>query len=474
MTHSQSDNSEITNIHSSEAHSEGIKTLLGDPKKALFKLGLPMIIGMSMQTLYNLADAIWVSGLGPNALSSVGFFFPFFMVAISLSVGLGAGGGSAVSRYIGAKNKKDADSTAVHTLICMLILTILFTTPFILLSKPIFRAMGAGDALDMTVSYAQIMFGGSIFIFFLHAAMALLRAEGDAKRPMYLLFGGSILNIILDPIFIYTFKLGVAGAAIASIVSMGCTSLVLFYWVIIKSSTYVTISFKSFSFRKRILAEILKVAIPSSFAQISMAVMMLFLNIILVAIKSNNGVAVLMTGWRIVMIATLPIIGMATALISISGAAFGAKDYKKLEITYIYAVKMGILIEAVLGAIIFIAAPYITRLFTWSEHSALLFDDIVRFVRIMCFFYPAAVLGIFSSSLFQGVGKGINAFIITLFRTIILSTPLAWLFGIALKGNLTGIWYGMLFGTWIAALFAFGWVRLYIRNLKKTKMENSH
>jgi Na+-driven multidrug efflux pump len=138
---------------------------------------------------------------------------------------------------------------------------------------------------------------------------------------------------------------------------------------------------------------------------------------------------------------------------------------KKLDVLYDYAIKSGIIIEIIFGTIIFILAPNITHLFTWSDRSAVLYDDIVHFVRIMCFFYPAAVLGIFSGSIFQGVGKGIYAFIITLFRTIILVVPLAWIFGIIMNGNLTGVWFGILAGTWIGVLIAYGWVKVYIAKL---------
>ncbi len=447
----------------------GVKTLLGDPKKAIFKLGLPMIIGMLVQTLYNLTDAIWVSGLGPNALSAVGLFFPFFMLAISLSVGLGVGGGSAVSRHIGAKNKRGADDVASHTIICMIILTLIFTLPFVLFCRLLFSALGAGEALDMTQTYAQIMFGGSFFLFFIHISNALLRGEGDAKRPMIIMLAGSVINIILDPIFIYVFGFGIAGAAWASIVSMALVSCILFYWLFLDKNIYLTFTFKGFAFKKDILLDILKVGLPSSFSQMSMSVMMLCINLILTRVAGTDGIAVLMSGWRIVMIAILPIIGIATALVSVCGAAFGAKEYEKLEISFNYALKMGIIIEVVFGTFTYFCAPYITRIFTWSPQSALLFDEIVVFIRTMCFFYPAAALGIFCASLFQGVGKGLNALTITVIRTILLNVPLAWFFGIYLQGGLRGVWIGIVVGTWGAVSIAIVWVKVYIRSIKKLK-----
>jgi len=123
---------------------KGVKTLLGDPKKAIIKLSLPMIAAMSLQTLYNLVDAIWVSGLGADALAAVGFVFPFFFIAMAVANGLGIGGGSAISRHIGKQDKKRADAVAVHTIIFMVIVAIIFTIPFYIVAEDIFLAMGAG------------------------------------------------------------------------------------------------------------------------------------------------------------------------------------------------------------------------------------------------------------------------------------------------------------------------------------------
>ena len=149
---------------------KGVKTLLGDPKKAILKLSIPMIIAMSAHTIYNLADAIWVSGIGPEALAAVGFFFPFLMLLMAFSVGLGIGGGAAISQRIGAKNKEGANSVAVHTIVIMIFLSVLFMIPLLLFTRDIFIIMGAKDALDMTVSYSQIMFGGTLLIFFCPAS----------------------------------------------------------------------------------------------------------------------------------------------------------------------------------------------------------------------------------------------------------------------------------------------------------------
>ena len=127
----------------------------------------------------------------------------------------------------------------------------------------------------MALSYGRIIFAGSIFIFFINVALAILRAEGDVKRAMYAMMFGAILNILLDPIFIYTFRLGVAGAAYATILSMAVTALILVYWLFLRKNTYVEFKFKDFRFKKDILKDIFKVGLPASVQQLSMSITMI-------------------------------------------------------------------------------------------------------------------------------------------------------------------------------------------------------
>ena len=179
----------------SKKDSTGVTMLLGDPKTAIIKLSVPMIVAMSAQTIYNFVDAIWVSGLGADALAAIGFVFPFFFAAMGLSNGLGIGGGSAISRKIGARDKRGADNVAVHTIIIMLVAAAVFTVPLFTFAEELFVSIGAGGTTGMAVTYARIIFAGSILIFFTNIANAMLRAEGDARRAMYVIALGAALNI---------------------------------------------------------------------------------------------------------------------------------------------------------------------------------------------------------------------------------------------------------------------------------------
>lgn len=425
-----------------------------------------MIVAMSVQTIYSFVDAVWVSGLGPDALSAVGFFFPFFFMVIALSTGLGVGGAAAISRRIGARDKAGADNVATHTLVLMLVISTVITIPFFFLAHTIFVRMGAGRVVPLATSYAQIIFIGATLIFWTHVASALLRAEGDVRRAMYAGMGGAVLNIVLDPIFIYTLRLGVAGAAWASVISMLMASSLLFYWVCLKRDTYITVTLRNFRFNKHILRDILRVGLPASVMQIAMAFSVLLLNMIAVRAGGTDGVAVYTTGWRVALFAALPILGMATAVTSVTGAAFGANEYYKLKTAYMYAIKIGVVIEIVLASVTYVLAVQITSLFTMAQEATRIAGDIITFIRIMCIYYPAAAFGILSSAMFQGIGKGINSLIVTIFRTVLLVTPLAYFFAITLRMSLPGIWWGIVVGNIAGATFAFIWARLIINRMK--------
>ena len=196
---------------SRKGNAEGISLLLGDPKKAIVKLSGPMIVAMFLMSTYNIVNAIWVAGLGSNALAAIGFITPLFMILIGLGNGLGTGTASVISRRIGAKNKSGANNAAVHALLIIIILSAVLTIPLIFLTGPIVTLFGAGEAAALATEYGQIVFLGIILILFTNIAYAILRAEGDTKRAMYVMGASSILNMILDPLLIYTQAWGLPG-----------------------------------------------------------------------------------------------------------------------------------------------------------------------------------------------------------------------------------------------------------------------
>jgi putative MATE family efflux protein len=453
-----------------DIQTKGVKTLLGDPKKAIIKLAIPMIIAMSVQTVYNFADAFWVSLLGANQLAAVGFILPFFMMAIAISTGIGVGSSSAVSRKIGAKDKEGADNVADHSIILVVVLGVLFTVFLFFGAEFLLKIMGASESFDLAITYGKIIFAGSLIIFFINMAIALLRGEGDVKKAMYAIIAGSVLNIVLDPIFIFVFGLGIAGAAYATVLSMAISSLLLAYWLFFRKNTYITFNLKHFKFKRNILFDIFKVGLPASFQQLTMSVMMIVMNFIIVniAVAGDAGVAVYSTGWRVVSIAILPLLGLATAVTSVTGAAYGAKEYKKLNEGFVYSLKFGLLIESMLAVLIFLIAPFITMMFTTGQGSAEIASDLETFIRISVLFYPGAAFGIASSAMFQGAGKGNYALIITAIRTIILIPLIAIVFCCFFSLGLIGIWWGIVLANLLGSIIAFGCAKIFINHMFKS------
>jgi putative MATE family efflux protein len=455
-----------TTIPSKRRTTEGVNTLLGDPKKAIIKLSIPMVVAMSFQTLYNLADAIWVSGRGPDSLSAVGFTFPFFFFAMALANGIGIGGGAAISRRIGARDKIGADKVAAHSVVSSLILGLLTSMVMLIWLPHMLRFMEAGDALQLSITYSRIIFSGVLFLFFNASAVSILRSEGDAKRAMYAMALGGGLNIVLDPIFIYGLNLGVAGAALATILSMFLTAILTSYWLFIQKKTFVSFRFRGFRFESGILYDIGRVGLPASVSQMSMSLMAFLLTTIIAKVGGTVGVAVYTSGWRIISIATLPMLGVSSAITAVTGAAFGAVDFAKAKTAYYYALKMGVLVELVLAASMVLFAPQITWIFTWSKESELLVPELIKFLRILWVLLPTVPFGMLSSGMFQGAGKGLYALCATLIRTIAFTVLFAWFLGIHLGWGLQGVWIGMAAAGLAYIPVVFGWAVHYLRRLQ--------
>ncbi len=444
-----------------------ISLITGNPEKAIRSLALPMIISMLLMMAYNLADSIWVAGLGSNALAALGFITPVFMIIVGIGNGLGAGATSLIARCIGAENKKGADNAAIHSLIMTVIVAAVLTI-FILVSLPgILSVMGAGESLSLAVQYGQIVFGGLIFLILSSVASGILRAEGDVKRATYAMAATAILNIILDPILIYSAGMGVAGAAWATVISSGVSLVLILYWLLLKRDTYISLSLADFKTNFKVVRDILGVGMPASAEFIIMSILGIILNIILVITGGTDAVAVYTAGWRVVNIAMIPAIGIGTAAITVAGAAYGAKKYENVSTALNYSVKLGVYIAVVTSIITYLFAPNISGIFAYSSQSAFLAPSIASFLQVMCLFYIVVPLGITASSIFQAMGKGTTSLILTIIREVAFISVFAYLFAFILKIGSQGVWWGIVVGGACGCILAYIWARTYVNRLKK-------
>ena len=447
--------------------SKRISLITGNPKKAIRSLAIPMIVSMLLMMAYNLADSIWVAGLGANTLAALGFITPVFMIVVGIGNGLGAGATSLIARCIGAENKKGADNAAIHSLIMTFIGAAVLTV-FILFSLPgILTVMGAGESLGLAVQYGQIVFGGLIFLILSSVSSGILRAEGDVKRAMYAMAATAILNTALDPIFIYSLRMGVAGAAWATVISSGVSSALILYWLLLKRDTYISLSISDFKPNFKVIQDILGVGMPASAEFLIMSILGIILNIILVTTGGTDAVAVYTAGWRVVNIAMIPAIGIGTAAITVAGAAYGAKKYGNVSTTLNYSVKLGVSIAVVTSIFTYLFAPYISHIFAYSSQSAFLAPSIASFLQVMCLFYIVVPLGITASSVFQAMGKGTTSLILTLIREVAFISVFAYLLAFVLGIGEQGVWWGIVVGGACGCVLAYIWACNYVKRLKK-------
>ena len=448
-----------------EKKNYNINIVTGDPKTAIKNLSCPIMISMFVTFAYNLADTVWVAGLGTESLAALGFFMPIFLIIIGLGNGIGVGTNSLIARSIGANDKKTADNAAIHGILITVIISIIAPIIMIFFLNDLLLLMGAGSVAPLTSEYATIILIGLITLLLPSVGASILRSEGDVNRAMNVMIITAILNIILDPIFIYILNLGLRGAAYATILSSLIAVIIIFYWLLVKKDTYLDVSMKEFSWSPKIVKDIISIAIPSTSETIIFSIVSLVINFILSVTSGPIGVAVYTAGWRIVNLAMIPHIGLGTATLTVGGAAYGARKFKKLIVAYDYSIKLGLAISIVVGAVIFIFAPQISMIFSYSDLN--LIPAISDFLRIVSIFCIALPLGILSSSTFQGLGKGFISLFLTVQRALVFEIIFMYIFAFVMNMGTAGVWWGLSLGGLVGYLICYLVTKLYLREIDK-------
>lgn len=450
-----------------------IEMITGDPKKAINKLGLPIIASMLLIMANNIIDSIWVAGLGAEPLAALGYVTPLFMILIGIGNGIGAGGNSLISRYIGAENHKSANNAAIHNFILGVIISIAVSAILLGLLKPLLIVMGAEAVLSYAMEYGIVIFSFSFAMLLPPIFGGAFRAEGDVKRATLPLAITAITNMCIDPIFIYTLNLGVAGAAWATVIAHIFSVGVMLYWMFIKKDTYLKYNRENFKNDFGMYKDILVVGIPASLEQLILSALTIVVNLMLTLVSGPVAVAVYTAGWRIVNIGMLPAIGVGTAAISVAGVAYGSRKYENLRVTARYAVKVALIASIVVCILLYVFANQIAVIFSYSQSSAHLAPLIASFMQIMCLFILYVPFGASAGNVFQGVGKGTISFILTAFREFVLVLIFAYVLGFTFHMGEFGIYCGMLLGGGIGSLICYACIELYIKKLIRGKENGS-
>jgi Na+-driven multidrug efflux pump len=239
----------------------------------------------------------------------------------------------------------------------------------------------------------------------------------------------------------------------------------MLYWFQVKKDTYITLSWSDFALDKKTLRDILGVGLPASVEFFLMSIIAIFINGLLVMTAGTDAVAVYTAGWRVVFFAIIPLVAIGTSVISVAGAAFGARAFDKIRTAHTFSITLGIAISLAISAITYIFASQIALIFTYSPDSAHLAPNIALFLATMCFFYPFVPPGIMSGSIFQATGKGLTSLAITFMRNFAFIAVFTYLFGIVFGFGEHGIWWGIVAGDICGGTVAFLWARYYISRL---------
>ena len=332
-----------------------LKSFLSNPVKSMWNLAIPIMVGMGIQTLYTIIDMIFIGRLGGDAIAAVAFNMPIFFFVMGLSFGLGNGVTASIARFIGAEDKVNADNSAEHALVFAFIISALLTLFGLLYGKQILIFMGCTQQiLPLAWDYLRVSCYGISFGVFSGFFRSILAGEGEMKLPMIVAGLGTVLNTILDPIFIFYLDYGVSGAAWATTISQIIVWCIFVYMLFIKSHTYIRFKLKDFTPSSYIILDIIKVGVPVSMSMVVMALGQLVFNRLLIKF-STSAVAAYQIGGRIDMLIFLPIFGIASALTTIIGMFYGANEIEKIKFISWYGIKSSLFITTGCSIVLFLS-----------------------------------------------------------------------------------------------------------------------
>lgn len=439
-----------------------------NPKKAIGRLTIPILILNFIITMYNIIDGIWISGISHEAIVAVATLIPLYSILLGISSGIGVGTTSTVGYYTGANDRKNAILACKNAILLFFIFSVIITIIFLIILKPLLISYNIGDeAINEGLNYGIPLFLSSIVYVFSGGLFGIFRGFGETKKPLYALGLGFIINALFDPVFIYVLNWGVAGAAILSVLSSLIGVIILSYWLFVKKIIIPDFNDYKFELDTNVIRRILNVGIPASFEVLIIAIASSILIYFTQVAGGNHGVAVHTLGYRIYQFALIPIGSTCSALVIVVSNAYGAKNIDNIKEALNYSCKLTICIGLLSVLIVSLFSQQLSLIFSFSKGSVNLLPDISLFIRIITLSLPFIGLGLSSTFVFQGLSKGIYSFLWTLIREFILLLFFVYFFGFIMNWGLIGIWIGFFIGKSSSTIFTYLHANHYINKLNE-------
>jgi len=423
---------------------------------AITYLAGPLMVIAVLHTTQSLIDMFWVGRLGAASIAAVAMSGTIMMILFTIIAGISTGTLALVARNVGAKDSKKADAVATQSIYLAVILATLVVVAGLLFTERLFLLLGAShDVIEAGIGYLKILLVGGITMFMLFLGNSILQGAGDTITPMKLMVLANIINIVLDPVFIFGLgvpRMNTSGAAVATVISQAVSS-VLVLWMLSNGRSIVHIHLTKWKIRFDLLKEIIKIGLPSSMQMFLRSLM----GVVLIGIVAGFGtsaVAAYGVGMRLQMVVLMPAFALGGSAATLVGQNLGARQPKRAKRSAWVATALDIIIMTFIAIIFFYFAYQFMAVFNKDEKVISLG---VQYLRITTPFYIFIAFGIVLNRALAGAGDTFVPMIITLLTLWGFQVPAAILLSRNTSLGVTGVWWAIALASLLNGLLIFGW-----------------
>ena len=404
--------------------------------RLVWDYALPAIVGMVVNSLYNIVDRIFLGhGVGTLAMSGLVIAFPVMILTSSLGLLVGSGASSRISLALGQKNKERAELILGNALLLLIVFNIIITAVFLIFLEPILTAFGANElTLPYAREYLQIIIPGNIFVSMCFCFNNMMRASGYPKKAMYTIFIGSGCNVILTPIFIFGLGMGIRGAAVSTVISMFIGMLFVMRHFV-QPNSLIRLKKKNIRFNWVIIVAIVSIGLSPFLMQVAATFVAVLMNTQLMRFGGEVAVGAFGIYFSMAMLIVMVVIGLNQGTQPIIGYNYGAQNYDRVKQTFYYGLKVATVVTSV-GFLIGMFLPQVlASAFTTDPY---LLEMAVRNIRIATLAFPLIGFQIVVANYFQSIGQAQKSIILSLSRQILFLIPALWI--LPRFWGLEGVW----------------------------------